>query len=107
MAEPTFWLPIPQQEGWGLVTVYDRKVGLLYGYDLKGQTIIKVAGYHLGESKWIGEQRNILAVKLERIPESLRNEIILKTRHMLPQELRNVAIAFLDERYLSNGEKSE
>ena len=107
MVEPIFWLPIPQQDGWGLVTVYDRKVGMLYNYDVKGKTIIKVAGYHTGETKWIGEQRNILTIKLEKIPEGIRNGMILKIRNRLPQELRNVAITFIDERYLSNGGKSK
>lgn len=97
----TYWLAIPQQNGWGLISdVNDKKIGLLFSTDMKGSTLLKIVGYHTGETKWIGEQKNILAIKIEKIPENNRNRILPQIRKSLVRELRDVDLVFLDDRYV-------
>lgn len=98
--QSTYWLAIPQQEGWGLFTAANsRKIGVLFSIGMKGKTILKIAGYHLGDTKWIGEQKDILAVKIERIPEGMRDKITPQIRKSLVRELQDVEILFLDDKY--------
>lgn len=100
-SESVYWLAIPQHDGWGLVTdISGRKVGLIFSTDMKGHTLLKIAGYHMGEAKWIGEHQNILTVKIERIPENLRSKILPQIRKSLVRELQDVQMVFLDDSYM-------
>ncbi len=98
---PIYWLTIPPQDGW-LVTQFGDKhlVSLFSSSPDRHFTSLKVAGYHMGETKWIGEHRNIMAIKIEAIPNILHVEMLPKIRKSLSDELQGVEISFLDDSYL-------
>jgi hypothetical protein len=94
-AASIFWVNILERDGWLLVNVNDKKLGIIISVTEAGQQHLRVAGFHLGESAFIGERRNVLSVKVERIPESQQKETLPKIHASLPPELRGLPLAFL------------
>lgn len=93
--ESVFWVNILEREGWLLVNVNGKKLGIIISVTEGGQQHLRVAGFHLGESMFIGERQNILSVKVERIPQSQQKEMLPKIYEALPLELRGLSVAFL------------
>jgi len=91
---PTIWVNVLEREGWIVVTVEGRKVGIVISTTEAGQEYLKVAGYHFG-SGYIGERQNILAAKVEKIPDYLQSSMTTLIRNALPVELRALPISFL------------
>lgn len=94
-AASIFWVNILERDGWLLVNVNDKKLGIIISVTEAGQQHLRVAGFHLGETTYIGERRNILSVKVERIPESQHKEMLSRIHESLPPELRGLPLAFL------------
>jgi hypothetical protein len=92
-ASTLFWVNILERDGWIVIHVNDRPLGIVISITEAGREFLRVAGYHLGESMFVGERRNILSIKVERIPESQHKGLLPKILEALPVELR--AIAFL------------
>jgi hypothetical protein len=90
-----FWVNILERDGWLLVSVNNRKLGIIISVTEAGQQHLRVAGYDLGETTYIGERRNILSVKVERIPQNQQSEVLPKIHEALPPELRGLPVAFL------------
>lgn len=89
-----FWVNILERDGWLLVNVNDRKLGIIISITEAGKEYLRVAGFHLGESRYVGERHNILSVKVERILEGQQKEMLPKIREALPPELRELPLAF-------------
>jgi hypothetical protein len=94
-AESVFWANILERDGWLLVNVNDRKLGIIISVTETGKEFLRVAGFHLGESMFVGERRNILSIKVERIPQSEQEQILPKIHEALPPELRGLPVGFL------------
>jgi hypothetical protein len=92
---PVFWVNILERDGWLLVGVNDRKLGIVISITEAGKEYLRVAGYHMGDSMYVGERRNILSIKVERIPEGQQKEMLPKIHEALPYELRELPVAFL------------
>lgn len=90
-----FWINILERDGWIVVHADDRPLGIVISTTESGRGFLKVAGYHLGESMFVGERRHILAIKVERIPESRQKEILPQVHEALPHELRELPVTFL------------
>ena len=90
-----FWVNILERDGWILVNVNGKKLGILISMTEGGKEYLRVAGYHAGETRWVGEKQNVLSVKVEAIPESGRDALLPLVRNALPAELRNLPISFL------------
>lgn len=103
---PAYWLTVPPHDGW-LVVPFEGKllVSLIASAPDRSFTSLKVAGYHMGETKWIGEHQNIIAIKIEAIPNSMRNEMMPKIRSALSEEYKDTKILFLDDSYLLGKKK--
>jgi len=91
---PTIWVNVLEREGWIVVTVEGRKVGIVISTTEAGQEYLKVAGYHLA-SGYIGERKSILSAQVEKIPENFHNSMLVLIRNALPVELRSLPISFL------------
>ncbi len=89
------WINIIERDGWILVNFEGRKLGILISTLENGQTYLRVAGYHAGETRWIGERRNVLSIKVEVLPQNTRNALVPLIRDVLPAELRTLPISFL------------
>ena len=96
-----YWFTIPEREGWLLVPIDDKKVGAVITFDPYGRPVLGVAGYHMGKSKWIGQQQNVLSIMVEKIPKRIHGEVISQIRNALSGELKNAQISFVDDRYFS------
>ena len=96
--ESVYWFSIPPQDAWIVLPVEDRKLVSLITNGRDGINF-KIAGYHMGETKWIGELQNILAIKMESVPASARNKILPKILEALGGEFKGAEILFLDEKY--------
>jgi hypothetical protein len=59
------------------------------------QEFLKVAGHHLGETMFVGNCKNILSIKVERIPSEQCHEMRAMIPQALPPELQGVPISFL------------
>jgi hypothetical protein len=59
------------------------------------QEFPKVAGYHLDETMFVGDCKNILSIKVERIPSEQFHEMLPMIQQALPPELQGVLISFL------------
>ena len=95
-SEPSnYWLNLLERDGWILVSVEGRKLGVVISITEAGREHLKVAGYHLGDSRYVGERQNILSIRVERIPESRREALLAAIRNALPIELRELSISFL------------
>ena len=73
----------------------DRKLGILISVPESGQEYLKVAGFHLGETRFVGEKQNVLSVKVEQIPKTKHDEMLPKVREALPTDIRDLPIMFL------------
>ena len=93
--QATFWINILEREGWLLVNVDGRKLGILISTTENGMQYLKIAGYHAGETRFLGERQNVLSVKVEQIPKSRHNIMLPKIVGALPIELRVSPIMFL------------
>jgi len=93
--QATFWINILEREGWLLVNVDGRKLGILISTTENGMQYLKIAGYHAGETRFVGERQNVLSVKVEQIPKSRHNIMLPKIVGALPIELRVSPIMFL------------
>lgn len=94
-AASVFWVNILEREGWLLVNVSGKKLGIIISVTEGGQQHLRVAGFHLGESMFVGERQNILSVKVERISQGQQKEMLPKVHEALPLELRGLPVAFL------------
>jgi hypothetical protein len=90
-----FWANILERDDWLLVNVDDRKLGIIISFTENGKAFLRVAGFHLGEAMFVGERRNVLSVKVEKVPVSQQKEILPKIHAALPEELRGLPLAFL------------
>jgi DNA-binding PadR family transcriptional regulator len=88
------WVNVLEREGWIVVTVEGRKVGIIISTTEGGKEYLKIASYHLGTG-YVGDKYNILSAKVIPIPESLQNSMIILVRNALPTELRGLPISFL------------
>ena len=89
------WVNILERDGWILVSIRGKKLGILISMTEGGKVYLQVAGYHAGETRWVGERQNILSVKVEEIPEAGRDALLPLVRDALPAELRELPISFL------------
>ena len=89
------WVNILERDGWLVTHVDDRPVGILITTTEAHQQFLRVVGFHLGETMFIGERKNILSVKVERIPQERYQEILPKIQQALPGELQSLPISFL------------
>ena len=90
-----FWVSILERDGWIVIHVDDRQVGIVISMTEAGKEYLKVAGYHTGESMYIGERHNILAIKVERIDQNQQREMLSKIHDALPPGLRGLPVTFL------------
>lgn len=60
-----------------------------------GHTHLRVAGYHVGELRMVGENHDIISIKVEVISDNIRNDLPPKIREALPDELSDLPITFL------------
>jgi DNA-binding PadR family transcriptional regulator len=65
-----FWVNVLERDGWILISVDDRKLGIVISITENGREYLRVAGFHLGETRFIGERQNILSIKVEQIPRT-------------------------------------
>lgn len=86
---------ILERDGWLLVNVNDKKLGIIISFTESGREFLRVAGFHLGESMFVGERRNVLSVKVEKVSENQQEEVLPKIHEALPSELRGLPLAFL------------
>ena len=93
--QAAFWVNILERDGWLLVNVDGRKLGILISTTENGMQYLKIAGYHAGEARFVGERQNVLSVKVEQIPKSRHNVMLPKIVEALPIELRLSPIMFL------------
>ena len=77
------------------MNVDGRKLGILISTTENGMQYLKIAGYHAGETRFLGERQNVLSVKVEQIPKSRHNIMLPKIVGALPIELRVSPIMFL------------
>jgi hypothetical protein len=95
MSQSSTWVNILERDGWLLVNVEGKKVGIVITTTEAGKQFLKIAGFHLGESRYVGERHNILSIKVEPIARHLQNSFLVLVRNALPSELRELPIAFL------------
>lgn len=94
-APTAYWINIPERDGWLLVNVEGRKVGIIVSVTEGGQAYLTVVGYHAGETKFVGEKQNVLSIKIEPIGAGLRDPFLTLVRNALPPELKSLPIDFL------------
>jgi hypothetical protein len=97
LSEPSniHWVNVLERDTWLLANVDDKKLGILVTFPEGGKEFMKVAGFHLGETRFIGERQNVLSVKVEQISISKHAEMIPKIREALPTDIRELPIVFL------------
>jgi hypothetical protein len=86
---------IPERAGWMVIYVNERPLGILISITEAHQEFLQVAGYHLGESMFVGERKNILSIKVERIAADQYHEMLPKIQQALPPELQGLPISFI------------
>jgi DNA-binding PadR family transcriptional regulator len=89
------WINVLEREGWLVVNVNDRKVGIIVSVTEAGKQYLKIAGFHLGESMLVGERQNVLADKVEQIQEENFAKTLAAIKDALPIELQELPIAFM------------
>jgi hypothetical protein len=90
-----FWVNILERDVWILLNVNEKKLGVILSFTEGGKEFLRVAGYHLGETMFVGERRNVMSIKVERILKNQQTEILSKIHEALPFELRGLPVAFL------------
>ncbi len=95
MQQPSIWVNLLERDGWILINMEGGKLGIIMSVTEGGQAFLRIAGYHTGESKFIGERHNVLSIKVEPIPENLHDAFLTLVRNALPAELRSLPISFL------------
>lgn len=91
----TFWVNVLERDTWLLVSLDDRKLGILLTIPESGKQYLRIAGFHLGETRFVGDRQNVLSVMVEQIPETKHAEMIPKIREALPEDIRELPIVFL------------
>lgn len=91
----TYWVNIPERDGWLLVNIDGRKLGIIITTTEGGNHFLTVAGYHAGESRFIGERQNILSIRVEPIPKEIHNSFLVLVQKAVPEELKDLPITFL------------
>jgi hypothetical protein len=94
-ATPTYWINLRERDGWLLVNVEGRKLGIIMTVTENRMVYLTVAGYHAGESRFVGENHNVLSVKVVPIPKNLQNTYLTLIDNALPPQLRGLPAAFL------------
>jgi hypothetical protein len=89
------WINVLERDLWLVITVDDKRLGILVTVPESGREYLKVAGFHLGETRLVGERQNVLSVKVEQISEAKHSEMLPKIREALPTDIRDLPIAFL------------
>ena len=89
------WVNVLERDSWILVNVDSRKLGVILTVPESGRDYLKVAGYHLGETRFVGERQNILSVRVEPISKTRHAEMLTKIREALPNELQELPVMFL------------
>jgi hypothetical protein len=89
------WVNVLERDGWLLINLEDRKLGILISMTEAGKEYLRVAGFHLGETMFVGERRNILSARVEPISVERHEEMLPKIQEALPHELRGLPIIFL------------
>jgi hypothetical protein len=89
------WVNVMERDGWLLINLEGRKLGIMISVTEGGGAYLKVAGYHMGETRWVGEKRNVLSILVEPISENLGSSLLPVIRNTLPAELRSLPIMFL------------
>jgi hypothetical protein len=84
-----------ERDDWLVVSVEGRKVGIIVSVTEGGKAYFTIAGYHAGESRFIGEKRNVLSVKVEPIPKNLHASFITLVNNALPPQLKGLPLSFL------------
>lgn len=84
-----------ERDDWLLINVEGRKLGIIMSVTEGGLFYLTVAGYHSGESRFIGEKRNVLSVKVEPIPKEMQQSFLILVDNALPPQLRGLSITFL------------
>jgi hypothetical protein len=92
----TYWVTVPADYGWISLTIDGRRLVSLFFVDKNGHMQIKAAGFHTGDSKWVGEQQNLFAIRVEQIPGENRSKLLPKIHNALGADLKNAEILFLD-----------
>ena len=92
---PLYWVNIMERDDWLVIHVEGRKVGIIMSVTEAGIFYLSVAGYHTGESRFVGEKQNILSVKVEPIPQSLHNAFVTLVNNALPPQLKGLPISCL------------
>ena len=58
-----------RRQGWLVVDVDDRSLGIVISVTDAGKPFLSVAGFHLGETMFVGERQERLSIKVEKIAE--------------------------------------
>lgn len=53
---PIYWVNIMERDDWLLINIKGRKLGIIMSVTEGGTVYLSVAGYHNGETKFIGEK---------------------------------------------------
>lgn len=84
-----------ERDDWLLINVEGRKLGIILSVTEGGLFYLTIAGYHSGESRFVGEKRNVLSVKVEPIPKNMQNSFLVLVNNALPPQLKSLPTAFL------------
>ena len=91
----TYWVNIMERDDWLLINFGGRKLGIIMSVTEGGLFYLTVAGYHAGESRFIGERQNTLSVRVEPIPKNLHGAFLTLVNNALPPQLKGLPITFL------------
>jgi hypothetical protein len=97
LSEPSnvYWLNVLERDTWLVLSVDNRKLGILITIPESGKEYLRVAGFHLGETRFVGEKQNVLSAKVEQIPKIKHAELLPKIRDALPSDIRDLPVTFL------------
>jgi hypothetical protein len=92
---PTYWVNLRERDDWLLINVEGRKLEIIMTVTENRMVCLTVAGYHAGESRFVGENHNVLSVKVEPIPKNLQGAYSTLIDNAMPPQLRGLPVAFL------------
>ena len=84
-----------ERDDWLLINLEGRKLGIVMSVTEGGLFYLTVAGYHSGESRFIGERRNVLSIRVEPIPKEMQNSFLVLVNNALPPQLKGLPITYL------------